>query len=136
MKTENTNHQAKSKAFGMSDKFTLEFSLDDFISLSNTITGSFYSQQDDRFECHNTEQFKMIDEHTIDLQAKRVPKNPEYPKAKQDEGYYMYWVGSDLNSLIALKILRAAGHKACRLWDLAHDSGDSWVLLCDFKEKG
>jgi len=95
----------------MTDKFTLQFSLAEFNQLYDTSCKSFYSEQVNRFEIH-------------DPFATHLP-------SWVDGNFFMYWTGSnDLQALVAEKILRAAGFKVVRLWDL-NESG--WCLLTDYK---
>ena len=120
----------------MSNKFTLEFSLDDFEALNHTSMQSFYSEQSERFEWCNSEQFGKKYDDPIDLQTKCVATDPKFPQAEHDAGWYMYWVGTNaLNALVAEKILQAAGHKVYRLWDLVENPKPEWCLLSDYQSK-
>ena len=95
----------------MIDKFTLEFSLADFNPLYDTSCKSFFSEQVDRFEIHD---------------AKELP-------SYVDDGFFMYWTkGNDLQALVAEKILRAAGFKVVRLWDL---NEPGWCMLTDYQSE-
>ena len=117
----------------MTDKFTLEFGIDDFETLHQTSTRSFYSEQSDRFEWNNSEQFGKKYNDLIDLQSENFVPDPKYPQAIYDKGWFMYYMGTnDLNMLVAEKILLAAGYKVFRLWDMVENPDPEWCLLTDF----
>ena len=92
----------------MTDKFTLEFSLDDFKFLYWTSMANFSHEQSHRFE------------NRPDHQSR------EY---KDGEGF-LYWVGHQdgaADALIAFKILQDNGFEPNMLWDMAeHDNGSLW----------
>jgi len=116
----------------MTDKFTLEFSIDDFGSLYHTSMRSFYSEQSYRFEWNNAEQFGKKYNDLIDLQSENI----EISNTTYDKGWYMYWIGTnDLNMLVAEKILLAAGYKVYRLWDMVENPEPEWCLLTNFTSK-
>jgi hypothetical protein len=113
----------------MADKFTLEFSIDDFGSIYHTSMRSFYSEQSDRFEWNNAEQFGKKYNDQIDLQSENI----EISNTTYDKGWYMYWLGTNaLNMLVAEKILLASGYKVYRLWDMVENPEPEWCLLTDF----
>jgi len=117
----------------MTDKFTLEFGIDDFETLHQTSTRSFYSEQSDRFDWKNSEQFGKKYNDLIDLQSENFVPDPKYPQAIYDKGWFMYYMGTnDLNMLVAEKILLAAGYKVFRLWDMDENPDPEWCLLTDF----
>ena len=117
----------------MTDKFTLEFGIDDFETLHQTSTRSFYSEQSDRFDWKNSEQFGKKYNDLIDLQSENFVPDPKYPQAIYDKGWFMYYMGTnDLNMLVAEKILLAAGYKVFRLWDMVENPDPEWCLLTDF----
>ena len=114
------------------EKFTLQFGLDDFESLTNTSMQSFYSEQSDRFEWINSDQFGKNHNDEIDLQTECIVTDPEYPNCKSDVGWYMYWVGENaIDAIVSEKILQAAGYTVYRLWDLAEPY--EWCLLSNYK---
>ena len=114
------------------ENFTLQLGLNDFESLHNTSMQSFYSEQADRFEWINSDQFGKDYHDAIDLKTECIATNPKYPKNKSDVGWYMYWVGENaLNAITAEKILQAAGYTVYRLWDLAEPY--EWCLLSNYQ---
>ena len=120
----------------MTDKFTLEFGLDEFETLHHTSMQSFYSRQLDRFEWSNAEQYGKKYDDLIDLQSEYVVPDPKKPLAGHDVGWYMYWIGTNnLDMLVAEKILLAAGYKVFRLWDMVENPQPEWCLLTDFANK-
>jgi hypothetical protein len=90
---------------------------------------SFYSEQSDRFEWNNAEQFGKKYNDQIDLQSENI----EISNTTYDKGWYMYWLGTNaLNMLVAEKILLASGYKVYRLWDMVENPEPEWCLLTDF----
>ena len=117
----------------MTDKFTLEFGIDDFGSIYHTSMRSFYSEQSDRFEWNNAKQFGKKYNDLIDLQSENFAPDPKFPEVSYDKGWYMYWIGTNaLNMLVAEKILLASGYKVYRLWDMVDNPEPEWCLLTDF----
>lgn len=116
------------------EKFTLQFGLDDFELLTNTSMKSFYTEQSERFEWINSDQFGKEYSDEIDLKTECIVTDPKYPNCRSDVGWYMYWIGENaLTALTAEKILQADGHTVYRLWDLA-DSPE-WCLLSNYQSK-
>jgi hypothetical protein len=118
------------------EKFLIQFTLDDFELMTHTSCKSFYSEQAERFEWINSEQFGKEYSDDIDLQAECIATDPEYPHCKSDQGWYMYWLGDNaLNAIVGERILQAAGHTVYRLWDLRDDAPE-WCLLSNYQGKG
>ena len=85
----------------MNNQYTISFGLEDFHRLYHSSTRSFLSEQLERFEVVTEYQGRCL------------------TPAGDDDGRYMYWLETQSDTLLARKILEAAGHKVSELWDLA-----------------
>mgnify|MGYP001626620564 FL=1 len=106
----------------MTKQLSLTFSLEDFNSLYSASMRSFLSEQLPRFELVKDHQGRALSE------------------TMGDEGRFMYWLDTKSDTMIACKILEAAGYRVSEFWDLVYAESnidDGWnqpphVLVTDY----